>query len=64
MITKYFLLIYHQHKLLSLFTCITFYCGEGKTSHQLINEKCIIDLYHDIECLMFDYFGIFQDKTT
>ena len=36
------------------------YCDIGTTGHELINDKCLIYLCHDVECVTFNYFETLQ----
>ena len=38
------------------------YCDIGTKVHELINEKCLIDFCHEVECIMFNYFETLQYK--
>ena len=38
------------------------YCDIGTTGHELINNKCLIYLCPDVECVTFYYFETLQYK--
>ena len=38
------------------------YYEEGAPEHQLMNDNRIIDLYHGVECIIFEYLQNQKDK--
>ena len=45
-----------------MMTHLRSYYKIGAPGHELVNDKWIIDLCHDVECIMFDNLQKIQDK--
>ena len=60
--TKFPRVGYHHRKSWTIIPHLHSYFDIGTTGNEIIHDKLLINLCHDVECRMLNYFETLQDK--